>query len=169
MTAVEIQVRSSSMTSVIDGVERRCARAIACLCALALIVACGSAPPQEAPLRGPAPTRPSADQIANAERLLTGPDWYRHAVFYEVNVRSFQDSNGDGIGDLAGLMSRLDYWKDLGVDALWLMPIFPTGRTLATTSPTIARSILPMEISRLMTSWCGKPTRASCACSRTSS
>ncbi|HSO31310.1 MAG TPA: alpha-amylase family glycosyl hydrolase, partial [Labilithrix sp.] len=50
-----------------------------------------------------------------------------HAVFYEVNVRSFQDSNGDGIGDLAGLTTRLDYLKDLGVDALWLMPIFPSA------------------------------------------
>jgi glycosidase len=75
----------------------------------------------------PAPTHPSAEQNAAAEKLLTGLDWYRHAVFYEVNVRSFQDSNGDGIGDLAGLVSRLDYLKDLGVDALWLMPTFPTG------------------------------------------
>jgi len=58
--------------------------------------------------------------------------WYQHAVFYEVFVRSFQDSNGDGKGDLAGLISRLDYLNDgdpnttsdLGVDALWLMPVF---------------------------------------------
>jgi 1,4-alpha-glucan branching enzyme len=74
----------------------------------------------------PAPTRPSAEQQARAEQLLTGSDWYRHAVFYEINVRSFADSNGDGIGDLAGVVSRLDYLKDLGVDALWLMPIYPT-------------------------------------------
>jgi glycosidase len=61
-----------------------------------------------------------------------GTEWYRHAVFYEVFVRSFQDSNGDGKGDLPGLISRLDYLNDgdpstttdLGVDALWLMPIF---------------------------------------------
>ncbi|HSO33249.1 MAG TPA: alpha-amylase family glycosyl hydrolase, partial [Labilithrix sp.] len=91
---------------------------------LLLAVACGSQPPVETPVRGPAPTRPSAEQLSQAERLLAGPDWYRHAVFYEVNVRSFQDSNGDGIGDLAGLTTRLDYLKDLGVDALWLMPIF---------------------------------------------
>ncbi len=95
--------------------------------ALTLAVACGTTPPADISVRGPAPTRPSSDQVAQAERLLTGPDWYRHAVFYEVNVRSFQDSNGDGIGDLAGLTTRLDYLKDLGVDALWLMPIFPTG------------------------------------------
>jgi glycosidase len=61
-----------------------------------------------------------------------GSEWFRKAVFYEVFVRSFQDSNGDGKGDLRGLISRLDYLndgdpgttKDLGVDALWLMPVF---------------------------------------------
>ena len=96
---------------------------------IALGFACGTggepAPPTA--MEGPAPTRPSPDRIAAADALLAGPDWYRHAVFYEVNVRSFQDSNGDGIGDLAGLTSRLDYLKELGIDALWLMPIFPTG------------------------------------------
>ena len=59
-------------------------------------------------------------------------EWARGAVFYEVFVRSFQDSDGDGKGDLAGLVSRLDYLNDgkpetttdLGVDALWLMPVF---------------------------------------------
>ncbi|MCC6213972.1 MAG: alpha-amylase [Polyangiaceae bacterium] len=63
---------------------------------------------------------------AEAEALLAGSDWYRHAVFYEVYVRSFQDSDGDGVGDLKGLESRLDYLKELGVDALWLMPILET-------------------------------------------
>src|SRR5688572_26419572 len=66
------------------------------------------------------------DREKEAERLLTGPDWYRHAVFYEVFVRSFQDSDGDGIGDLRGLISRLPELEALGVDALWLMPIMPT-------------------------------------------
>ncbi len=51
-------------------------------------------------------------------------DWYHHAVFYEVLVRSFLDSNGDGVGDLQGLISRLDYLAWLGVDALWLPPFF---------------------------------------------
>lgn len=74
----------------------------------------------------PAVTYPDKDRAAEASRLLTGSDWYRHAIFYEVNVRSFQDSNGDGIGDLKGLTSRLDDLKALGVDALWLMPIMPT-------------------------------------------
>jgi len=51
-------------------------------------------------------------------------DWWREAVFYQIYPRSFQDSNGDGIGDLAGIASRLDYLRDLGVDALWISPFF---------------------------------------------
>ena len=53
-------------------------------------------------------------------------DWYKDAVFYEVFVRAFADGNGDGIGDLAGLTARLDYLQALGVDALWMLPIFPS-------------------------------------------
>ncbi|MCL4489050.1 MAG: maltose alpha-D-glucosyltransferase [Chloroflexi bacterium] len=49
--------------------------------------------------------------------------WYKDAVFYEVYVRAFKDSNGDGQGDLRGLASKLDYLKELGVDCLWLLPI----------------------------------------------
>ncbi len=52
------------------------------------------------------------------------PDWFKRAVFYEVLVRSFQDSNGDGIGDLKGLTAKLDYLQWLGVDCLWLPPFF---------------------------------------------
>ncbi|MGH7705069.1 MAG: maltose alpha-D-glucosyltransferase [Candidatus Dormibacteria bacterium] len=52
------------------------------------------------------------------------PEWYRDAVIYEVFVRGFFDANGDGIGDLAGLISQLDYLHWLGVNCLWLLPIF---------------------------------------------
>lgn len=51
-------------------------------------------------------------------------EWWRESVFYQVYPRSFQDSNGDGIGDLAGIESRLDYLAGLGVDALWISPFF---------------------------------------------
>ncbi|HUI88460.1 MAG TPA: maltose alpha-D-glucosyltransferase [Anaerolineales bacterium] len=54
------------------------------------------------------------------------PQWYKNAVFYEVYVRAFYDSNGDGHGDLIGLAQKLDYLKDLGVDCLWLMPTYPS-------------------------------------------
>jgi maltose alpha-D-glucosyltransferase/alpha-amylase len=53
-------------------------------------------------------------------------DWYKDAVFYEVFVRAFADGNGDGIGDLVGLASKLDYLQDLGVDCIWLLPIYPS-------------------------------------------
>ncbi|MGA8594244.1 MAG: alpha-glucosidase [Bryobacteraceae bacterium] len=52
--------------------------------------------------------------------------WWKHAVIYEIYPRSFQDSNGDGIGDLNGITERLDYLKDLGVDAIWIAPIYPS-------------------------------------------
>lgn len=54
------------------------------------------------------------------------PRWFRRAVFYEALVRSFQDSDGDGVGDLRGLTSRLDHLQWLGVDCLWLPPFFPS-------------------------------------------
>ncbi|MDE2490501.1 MAG: maltose alpha-D-glucosyltransferase [Elusimicrobia bacterium] len=58
---------------------------------------------------------------------LSGPpDWYKDAVVYEVGVRSFCDSDGDGYGDLKGLVSKLDYLADLGVTALWLLPLCPS-------------------------------------------
>ena len=56
--------------------------------------------------------------------LALDPQWFRRAVFYEVMVRSFVDSNGDGSGDLQGLVSKLDYLQWLGIDALWLPPFF---------------------------------------------
>lgn len=52
--------------------------------------------------------------------------WYKNAIFYEVYVRAFYDSNGDGHGDLRGLTEKLDYLQDLGVDCLWLLPIYPS-------------------------------------------
>jgi maltose alpha-D-glucosyltransferase/alpha-amylase len=54
------------------------------------------------------------------------PFWYKDAIIYELHVRAFADSNGDGIGDFAGLLSRLDYLQDLGVTCIWLLPFFPS-------------------------------------------
>jgi len=55
-----------------------------------------------------------------------GHQWWQHAVFYEIYPRSFADSNGNGIGDLKGISSKLDYLKDLGIDAIWITPCFPS-------------------------------------------
>ncbi|MDN6516593.1 MAG: glucohydrolase, partial [Enterococcus sp.] len=50
--------------------------------------------------------------------------WWKQAVIYQIYPRSFQDSNGDGIGDLTGIIKRLDYLSYLGIDALWLSPVY---------------------------------------------
>ncbi|HJR80586.1 MAG TPA: maltose alpha-D-glucosyltransferase [Anaerolineales bacterium] len=52
--------------------------------------------------------------------------WYKDATFYQIYVRAFRDSNGDGHGDLKGLTQKLDYLQELGVDCLWLMPLYPS-------------------------------------------
>ena len=59
-------------------------------------------------------------------RDAEGHAWWQHAVFYEIYPRSFADSNNDGTGDLPGITSKLDYLKDLGVDAIWITPCFPS-------------------------------------------
>ncbi|MFP4378003.1 MAG: maltose alpha-D-glucosyltransferase [Spirochaetales bacterium] len=57
---------------------------------------------------------------------MSDPLWYKDAVIYELHVRSFYDSNGDGMGDFKGLSQRLDYLQDLGVTAIWLLPFYPS-------------------------------------------
>lgn len=68
----------------------------------------------------PAPTSQTEKPAAKAQ------PWWTHAVIYEIYPRSFQDSNGDGVGDLNGVTQRLDYLKTLGVDAIWLTPFYPS-------------------------------------------
>nr|RDS96329.1 maltose alpha-D-glucosyltransferase [Cereibacter sphaeroides f. sp. denitrificans] len=53
-------------------------------------------------------------------------DWYKDAIIYQLHIKAFQDANGDGIGDFAGLMQRLDYVQALGVTAIWLLPFYPS-------------------------------------------
>ena len=71
----------------------------------------------QAPLSTPSATHTSSASLEN---------WWKNAVIYEIYPRSFQDSNGDGIGDLNGITSRLDYLQKLGVEAIWLSPIYPS-------------------------------------------
>jgi len=68
---------------------------------------------------GPATALPPVSVTSGFER-----DWWKNAVIYEIYPRSFQDTNADGIGDLNGITKRLDYLKDLGVDAIWLTPCY---------------------------------------------
>ena len=68
----------------------------------------------------------AAAQTAATAVDAEGHQWWQHAVFYEVYPRSFADSNNDGVGDLNGITSKLDYLKNLGVDAIWISPCFPS-------------------------------------------
>ena len=71
------------------------------------------------------PSRPSPTARTHSSQWLEpDPTWFRHAVFYEVHVRAFADGNDDGIGDFVGLTERLDYLHWLGVDCIWLLPMY---------------------------------------------
>ena len=72
-----------------------------------------------------APAASAKSQPAPAATSSSDP-WWKHAVIYEIYPRSFQDSNNDGIGDLNGITQRLDYLKDLGIDAIWISPMYPS-------------------------------------------
>jgi alpha-glucosidase len=77
----------------------------------------------------PALLQPSpALPVPQAQSATTTGDhpWWKHAVIYEIYPRSFQDSNNDGIGDIKGIQSRLPYLKDLGIDAIWITPMYPS-------------------------------------------
>jgi alpha-glucosidase len=73
--------------------------------------------------------QPAWSQTSTATKSSSTPavdPWWKHAVFYQVYPISFQDTNGDGKGDLKGITQRLDYLKTLGVDAIWLTPVYPS-------------------------------------------
>ena len=89
-----------------------------CVMSLLLLAASVAAGGQSVPAKSKA----GATRPAEASEL----GWWKNAVIYEVYPRSFQDTNGDGIGDLNGITERLDYLKDLGVDAIWLTPVYPS-------------------------------------------
>ena len=87
------------------------------------------------------------------------PLWYKTAVFYELYVRSFHDSNGDGYGDFKGLTEKLDYLEWLGIDCIWLLPFYQSplrdgGYDISDFSTTSWSSSMP-------------PTTVGCAWSRT--
>ena len=65
-------------------------------------------------------------ELSPADPTATAPDWYKDAVIYQLHVKAYQDSNGDGIGDFKGLMQRLDHVQELGATAVWLLPFYPS-------------------------------------------
>jgi maltose alpha-D-glucosyltransferase/alpha-amylase len=76
--------------------------------------------------RRPEAARLRRPQATASVQNVRDPQWYRDAIFYEVHVRAFFDSDGDGSGDFRGLTQKLDYLRDLGVTALWVLPFYPS-------------------------------------------
>ena len=69
------------------------------------------------PISLPAPLEPTED-----------PSWFKDAIIYQLHLKSFFDANNDGVGDFPGLMAKLDYVKELGVTAIWMLPFYPSPR-----------------------------------------
>jgi len=97
-------------------------RILPTLLLLSFLPACVPATPTVAPAQTTVPT-PKAE--STPEQTVSA-NWWNEAVFYEIFVRSFNDSDGDGIGDFNGITQKLDYIQSLGVNAIWLMPIHPS-------------------------------------------
>ncbi|KES07349.1 alpha-glucosidase [Streptomyces toyocaensis] len=93
------------------------------------------------PSAAPAPTPTTDAAVATVARRR---DWWRDAVIYQVYPRSFADSNGDGMGDLEGIRSRLPYLRDLGVDAVWLSPFYASPQADAGYDVADYRAVDPM-------------------------
>ncbi|HQT60346.1 MULTISPECIES: maltose alpha-D-glucosyltransferase [unclassified Acidiphilium] len=69
-----------------------------------------------------------SETLFRPDAQASDPQWFKDAIIYQVHVKSFFDRNGDGVGDFAGLMEKLDYIVDLGVTAIWLLPFYPSPR-----------------------------------------
>ena len=64
--------------------------------------------------------------MAQSQGEIADPLWYKDTVIYELHVKTFCDSDGDGMGDFRGLIQKLDYLQELGVTAIWLLPFYPS-------------------------------------------
>ncbi|HEX6587908.1 MAG TPA: maltose alpha-D-glucosyltransferase [Longimicrobiales bacterium] len=83
-------------------------------------------PPGSIPAAAPAEPSLRQPNVVSAASLAHDPLWFKDAIIYELHVRAFHDSDGDGIGDFKGLTQKLDFLADLGVTAIWLLPFYPS-------------------------------------------
>ena len=97
-----------------------------CVLGLLLVAVAHNAGGQSSPVKAKPKSKPQASKQAVSASHSDMENWWKNAVIYEIYPRSFQDTNGDGIGDLNGITQRLDYLKELGVDAIWLTPVYPS-------------------------------------------
>ena len=67
------------------------------------------------------------DTVLSRSGTTEDAQWWRQAAVYQIYPRSFADANGDGIGDLAGILERIPYLRELGIDAVWLSPFYPSA------------------------------------------
>jgi maltose alpha-D-glucosyltransferase/alpha-amylase len=72
------------------------------------------------------PSETETEQATHSAIDVAANDWFKDAIIYQMHVKAFQDASGDGVGDFAGLLQRLDYVQDLGVTAIWLLPFYPS-------------------------------------------
>src|SRR5437773_4631757 len=86
-------------------------------------------------------TRMMARMPPDVFGLTDDPLWFKDAIIYELHVRTFYDSDGDGVGDFLGLTQRLDYLQDLGVTALWRLPFSPSPLKADATAPSASTGI----------------------------
>lgn len=94
-------------------------RILTCFAIVFILMGCAPATPTALPVSTPQPTFTPTSQPPQLP-------WWREAVFYEIFVRSFYDTDGNGIGDFNGITEKLDYLQELGINAIWLMPIHPS-------------------------------------------
>ncbi len=78
------------------------------------------------PAQAPSAVGPTEEQVRFAALPTTDSTWWKHAFIYEIYPRSFQDTNGDGVGDLPGITQHLDYLNRIGVDTIWIAPMYPS-------------------------------------------
>jgi maltose alpha-D-glucosyltransferase / alpha-amylase len=83
-------------------------------------------PFDQAPQTTPRVPAAQATDGPEGQHVLDDPHWYKDAIIYQLHVKAFNDSTGDGVGDFAGLSEKLDYIADLGVTAIWLLPFYPS-------------------------------------------